>query len=233
MIFNPTKLFSIQGFKDCKELHRWGIIESGAIDISWRNGSAFQAYCNMKTDGGSWLVFQRRNDTTSFYRNWTDYVTGFGDRDGSFWLGLEALHLMTSNKSENVVLRVDITDKDGIKGFAKYQNFVVGSAAEKYKFSYDSYAGNVGDGLARSKGMKFSTPDQDNDISTDNCAIRFRGAWWHERCFDGNLNNGHPHVEHNTSTPEAEGAAMMSWYPWKSQWGTIIYSEMMIKVAEN
>ena len=179
-------------------------------------------------------MFQRRIDATSFYRNWDDFKNGFGSKDGSFWLGLDALHWMTSNNTQNIILRIDITNDAGNKGYAKYSKFVIGNASENYKLSYGTYyAGNIGDALARSRGMAFSTPDRDNDISgVDNCAEKFRGAWWHEKCFDGNLNNGHPQEESDVSTPEAEGASRMSWVKWHNQWGTIVESKMMLKAQE-
>jgi len=43
----------------------------------------------METAGGKWLVIQRRiNGSVDFYRNWTDYVAGFGELEGEFWYGL-------------------------------------------------------------------------------------------------------------------------------------------------
>ena len=45
----------------------------------------FQVYCDMAIDGGGWVVFQRRMDgTVDFYRNWADYVKGFGDLNREF-----------------------------------------------------------------------------------------------------------------------------------------------------
>ena len=45
-----------------------------------------QVFCDMNTTG-KWIVFQRRQDgSVDFYRNWTDYVNGFGDLEGEHWL---------------------------------------------------------------------------------------------------------------------------------------------------
>ena len=44
-----------------------------------------------------WTMIQRRVDgNVSFDRPWGEYAAGFGDVDGSFWLGLQLLHTITS-----------------------------------------------------------------------------------------------------------------------------------------
>ena len=49
------------------------------------------ARCDMDTDGGGWLVIQRRvsGGTENFFRGWSDYEDGFGDLNGEFWYGLK------------------------------------------------------------------------------------------------------------------------------------------------
>ena len=37
-------------------------------------------------------------------------------------------------------------------------------------------------------GMQFTTKDKDNDLSADNCAVRFKGGWWYKKCHHANLN---------------------------------------------
>ena len=205
-----------------------GINYSDIAEISWNNGSSFRSFCNMDIDGGGWLVFQRRMDDTEFYRNWTEYVNGFGERNGSFWLGLQALHYMT--QKGNITLRVDLKDNVGSAGFAIYKNFRIGNAIENYKLSIGDYMGTVGDSLRLSNGWGFSTPDKDNDpLPKTNCVDKFHGPWWMNDCFRANLNNRHPNGPHTPETPEAEGAARMSWYHWKDAYGTIIYSRMMLR----
>ena len=39
-----------------------------------------------------------------------------------------------------------------------------------------------------SRGTKFSTLDRDNDTWRNNCAERFKGAWWYTACLNSNLN---------------------------------------------
>ena len=153
-------------YSDCKNTSTQGQTTSGVYTIQPDDQPAFQAYCDMETDGGGWTVFQRRMDgSVDFYHNWTDYQQGFGNLSGEFWLGLDRIHRMTSTGTQ---LWVDLQDFEGNSAYAQYTTFSVGDSASKYNLSLSGYNGTAGDSLTSAANMRnhsgyqFSTIDKDN-----------------------------------------------------------------------
>ena len=139
----------------------------------------------MRTDGGGWTVFQRRQDgSVDFYRGWKEYKAGFGQLTAEFWLGNDKIHRLTASRPSS--LRVELEDWNGVKVFAKYGKFNIGDEQTQYRLEVGSYSGTAGDSLAFHNNMAFST--KDNDRYGDNCAVRWTGAWWYGRCHHSNLN---------------------------------------------
>ncbi len=211
--------------KSCKAVQRTGVNKNGIVKLSLAENVTVDIYCDMVTDEGGWIVFQKReNRSVNFQRNWKEYKMGFGDLNGNFWLGLENLHKLTSQR--NWTLRVDLKMMNGEKGYAKYTGFKIGSREEKYKLSFNqnSYSGNIGDALRKHNGMFFSTYDKDNDVILDvNCASTKKGGWWFKSCYKANLNNFYP------GTTTGGKGLMMSWESWKGTNADIVFSEMKIK----
>ena len=59
----------------------------------------FEVYCYHNTDGGGWTMFQHRLDRlVDFYWEWDDSKKGFGLLNRDFWLGLDKIHRLTSQK---------------------------------------------------------------------------------------------------------------------------------------
>ena len=144
---------------------------------------------------GGWTVFQRRRDgSENFYRNWADYVTGFGNLKREFWLGLDHIHCLTS-AAPRTELRVDLADFQGNFKYAQYSFFSVGNSRTNYTLNIGGYTGTAGDSFISSyniNGMQFSTKDRDNDKKSlamySPCSIHHYGAWWHNDCTGSNLN---------------------------------------------
>ena len=137
------------------------------------------------------MVIQRRMDGfENFYRNWGDYVAGFGDLRGEHWLGLEKIHCLTT-RSPRSELRVELADFGGNYKYARYSFFSVGNSGTKYRLNIAGYTGTAGDSLTYSNGTQFTTKDRDNDQNSGgNCASSSyrHGAWWHKNCAYSNLN---------------------------------------------
>uniref|UniRef100_H2YHW4 Fibrinogen C-terminal domain-containing protein n=1 Tax=Ciona savignyi TaxID=51511 RepID=H2YHW4_CIOSA len=172
----------------CKEALRFGLSESGIQRIyNPGNQQTLKVYCDQTTDGGGWMVFQRRRDgSENFYRTWVEYQGMFGNLSNEFWLGYENLHALTG--SGNYELRIELGDCANVRKFAKYSSCSMGSAQEKYTLKVSGYSGNAGDSLSQHNGRPFSTKDVDNDSGGGNCAVHNHGAWWYHGCLNSNLN---------------------------------------------
>ena len=179
----------------------------GPFDISKVN-----ACCDMETDGGGWVVIQRRNADSSinFTRSWEEYQAGFGDLESEYWLGLDNIHCMT--KRDDLELRIDLKTEDGHAITWVYQRFIVDGPEHKYRLHIGEAEGTDGctDSMAYHNGRYFSTYDQDNDNSHSlNCAQEFRGGWWYDRCYQANLNGPHEPI---VNPPLDARATQIMWY---------------------
>ncbi|XP_031558870.1 ficolin-1-like [Actinia tenebrosa] len=218
-----TVYLAVNDFKDCSEIYKSGERRSGVYVVNPDGrGRPFQVYCDMTTDGGGWTVFQRRQDgSVDFYRDWNEYKTGFGNLHGEFWLGNDKIHRLTSRTAS--MLRVDLEDWNGVKVYAKYGSFSVGSEGSNYRLSVTSYSGSAGDSLAPDhNGMSFTTIDRDNDESRfTNCASSYTGAWWYESCYSSNLNG-----QYLGNVLSLKGVV---WYEFKNEFLSLKFTEMKLK----
>ena len=86
--------------------------KSGVYNIKPDDQGSFKVFCDMKTSGGGWTVFQRRMDgSVNFYRGWNDYKKGFGNLKSEFWLGLDKIHRLTSSKRNKLHIDMEDTKK--------------------------------------------------------------------------------------------------------------------------
>ncbi|XP_071838666.1 fibrinogen-like protein 1 [Apostichopus japonicus] len=172
--------------KDCSEITG----ESGVYTVKPIEGSKpFTVYCDMETDGGGWTVIQRRTDgSTGFNRGWVDYRKGFGSKNLDYWMGNENLFWMTAQ--DHYELRVELQDFQDAIRLAIYDRFKVGDEGTRYKLLIGSYnGGDAGDAFKSHNHAPFTTPDYDNDLSTNgNCAAYFQSGWWFTNCYHSNLN---------------------------------------------
>uniref|UniRef100_A0A672GSB8 Microfibril associated protein 4 n=2 Tax=Salarias fasciatus TaxID=181472 RepID=A0A672GSB8_SALFA len=165
-----------------------------------------KVYCDMKTDGGTWTVIQRRMDgSINFYRPWDQYKRGFGNAEGEYWLGLDNIHNLTRKKKYE--LYVDMMDFTGRKVHARYTTFSVGPGCVKYTLKVSGFTdGGAGDSLTYHNNRNFSTFDKDSDSDSNNCAKDLRAAFWYRDCYQTNPNGIY------AWGPQLDGVV---WHTWK------------------
>ncbi|XP_073343203.1 fibrinogen-like protein 1 [Pagrus major] len=228
-------------YTDCSQLFSSGCKSSGFYKIKPHGSPApVRVYCDM-SDGGGWIVIQRRIDgAEKFNRSWAEYKDGFGDMDaelGEFWLGNDNLHYITTQG--NYSLRINLEDFDGNQRYAEYKNFQLANEEDHYRLTFGSYVGTAGDALSGSyqvgvsgwashQGIKFSTYDQDNDNYGGNCAQEDNGGWWFNKCHSAHLNGKYyPNGHYSASTDDG-----VVWYPWRGWWYSLKTSVMKLRPVD-
>ncbi|XP_053577966.1 tenascin-X [Bombina bombina] len=206
--------------RDCWEHRMNGDLKSGpfTIYLGGAREESLPIYCDMETDGGGWIVFQRRMDgSTNFFRDWNDYKDGFGNLTSEFWLGNIALHYLTSSAPYD--LRVDLRAGEE-SAYAVYDDFRVESEDQHFRLRLGQYRGDAGDSLGYHNNMIFSTRDRDAKKRILPCAMSYRGAWWYRNCHYSNLNGMY------ANNKDHQG---INWFTWKGFEFSIPFTEMKIR----
>uniref|UniRef100_A0A3Q3VPV1 Fibrinogen C-terminal domain-containing protein n=1 Tax=Mola mola TaxID=94237 RepID=A0A3Q3VPV1_MOLML len=185
--------------RDCSDYNILEVRKSGVYRLTPdpRNGT-FEVFCDMESFGGGWTVIQQRLDgSISFNRTWPEYKKGFGNLRGEFWLGNDHIHLLT--KAKDMVMRIELEDFEGVREYAKYDQFYVANEFLRYRLSVSGYSGTAGNAISLNKHFNhdqkfFSTPDRDNDMyPSGNCGAYYSSGWWFDACMSANLNGKYYH----------------------------------------
>ncbi|XP_071980916.1 tenascin-X-like isoform X4 [Engystomops pustulosus] len=206
--------------RDCWEQRMNGAVQNGTFTIylGGDREKALTVFCDMESDGGGWMVFQRRMDgSTDFYRDWDDYKNGFGNQTSEFWLGNIALHQITSSGSYE--LRVDLRAGEET-AYAFYDDFRVEAEKEQFRLRLGQYRGTAGDSMSYHNNMMFSTRDRDTQRRILPCAMSYRGAWWYRNCHYANLNGLY------NNNKDHQG---VNWKTWKGFEFSIPFTEMKLR----
>jgi len=241
---NGIKLYSkyFPPKRNCHEWYKAGFREHGTYKVILQIKPGLMVkrfvYCYMEEggQGGGWMAFQRRfNGDVSFARNWQEYKEGFGDPEGEYWLGNDAVHYITTG-SNNVVdhdLLAVATAFDGVTQLKKFGRFSLSSEDTGYIFDYQAVIPGYSDYLlfqrGRAKGMKFSTYNADHDThSTKNCSVAYGGSggFWFGACYYDHFNGIYYSQENFTNY------GGIVWGDWKGYLSGLKETLLLIKLRD-
>ena len=108
---------------------------------------------------------------------------------------------------------------DGVKLFAKYDQFKVLDYSNQYQLVVAGYSGDAGDRLSyHSHHYNFSTKD------LHHCARSYKGGWWYGNCHVSNLNGLYYPGPH---TSYADG---VNWRTARGYHYSFMFSEMKLRL---
>uniref|UniRef100_A0A667WIM2 Fibrinogen gamma chain n=1 Tax=Myripristis murdjan TaxID=586833 RepID=A0A667WIM2_9TELE len=236
---------------DCQDIANKGATSSGLYYVKPAKATEqFLVYCEIDSFGRGFTVIQRRRDgSVDFHKDWIQYKEGFGylspDDTTEFWLGNEKLHLLTTQSTIPLVLRIELVDWEGNKKHADYAMFRVGPEVDMYRLTYAYYfggdAGDAFDGydfgddpsdkfFTSHNGMQFSTHDKDNDKYDGNCALQDGSGWWMNRCHAAHLNGKYYQGGRYTEKDAGEFGFDngIIWVTWHNRWYSLKETTMKI-----
>ncbi|KAM3932353.1 angiopoietin-2 [Leptodactylus fuscus] len=215
-------------FKDCAEAYKSGLTSSGIYTLTAPNTTEqVKTYCDMKNGGGGWTIIQKRFDgSVDFHRTWKEYKKGFGDPSGEYWLGNEIVSQLTN--LQRYVLKIQLKDWEGNEAYSLYDQFYLGTEAQKYRIHLKGYTGTAGKINSISQpGNEFSTKDADNDKCICKCSQMATGGWWFDACGPSNLNGMYYSLGQNTNKFNG-----IKWYYWKGSGYSLKATTMMIRPVD-
>ena len=74
---------------DCYDYYKQGYMKNSILSVRPKTSptcNQVRVSCDMKS-GGFTVIMRRLNGQVDFYRDWTEYKTGFGDLAKEHWLG--------------------------------------------------------------------------------------------------------------------------------------------------
>ena len=161
----------------------------------------------------SYVIQKRVDGNEDFeYKVWDDYVEGFGNVTSNYWMGLEEIHQLTSERDMSLEIKIE-TFSGGDPFTFMYDTFALAGADDNYRILLAGFSTSSGrlrnDPFMMDYGSMFTTRDRDNDrfeSGSKNCATTDnRGGWWYGGCGGFSLNGRY---EGNVRNPTWTGIIM-------------------------
>ena len=124
-------------------------------------------------------MLRRENDAVDFDVSYNTYKSAIGVQSGgSYWMGLEAMHELTSPCPAS--LRMEQLDSRGIQHFTYFKECFVGPSSGDYAAKFIGSTADHCNSLQGSR-TRFSARDHDVSGATSNRAETLGGGWWWSR----------------------------------------------------
>ena len=149
--------------------------------------TSLQVSCDQETDGGGWIMYQRRVDgTVNFTKNWEEYKYMFGDHGDNtteLWLGNENVYqVLQSNGNTEWELRIEADAFDGTSCWLVASDFRMNNETLRYSMDWDNVSASKPGIMADwnyHKLIPFTTLDNNLRQYGKRRVDKCKGGWWY------------------------------------------------------
>ncbi|KAM4721926.1 angiopoietin-related protein 3 [Rhinophrynus dorsalis] len=213
--------------RDCNDIYTKGERLSGIYTIRPNGSAEFDVYCEI-TSENAWTIIQKRTDgSVDFNQTWEDYLNGFGDLTGEFWLGLEKIYSLS--QQADYILHIELQDWKDNTRYVEYM-FTLGNQDTSYALQLSLVSGNIPSALPEQTQLLFSTSDQ-NSSDLKCPAESTSGGWWNTVCGGTNLNGKYIKTRLRSKLDRRRGQGLV-WKPEKGRTYSIRSTKMMLYRTE-
>lgn len=133
-------------------------------------------YCDDKTEGGGWLLIERRQTGGTLMLNrppnfdWSKH----GNIADHFWFGFDLMHILTADVPMDLLLEINWCS--GQPSLLKYKNFQVGPGGDRYRLKIESSQNDSnGEGFGVYDGREFW---YNSMVAFEHS---YMGWWWNDK----------------------------------------------------
>ncbi|XP_050392517.1 angiopoietin-1 [Patella vulgata] len=170
------------------------------------SGQVEEVRCDFRYDGWTYIETREENCLElDFNRTFEEYSTGFGNRYGNYWLGLENIYNILQNHGQ-FLLDFYFTFNNSNVEHCRYSKFDIANRDNLYRITIGEFRGLKGpmvdpltNGTFNIDGRPFSTFDR--DFSNHDCPGRFMAGWWY--LDDVVCSQSNVHGRRSENIPEA------------------------------
>ena len=126
--------------------------------------------------GGWTRIMNKVNNANAFYRNWSDFKSGFGDINENHWLGFNLINMILS--TDDFMVRFEF--ENSILEYFEFDLIKIGSESQNFILTLGQLTNyTIKPDIMYDNRSEFRTFDYNTNV----CPQKYKAGWWFKVCY--------------------------------------------------